>query len=117
RWLLLSHAHLLVRPHDRAEVACVLHDLIARRPLVLEWLAGVQRELPPVRLSIRGPKNAPDDLRLVRVLTGHRAPVRSIAWSPEGERLATAGAHDASVRIWDPCDWSQERRIDIEGAA
>src|SRR5699024_2271287 len=28
RWLLLSHAHLLVRPHDRAEVACVLHDLI-----------------------------------------------------------------------------------------
>ena len=117
RWLLLSHAHLLVHPHDRAEVACVLHDLLARRPLVLEWLTGVQRNLPPVRLSIRGPKNAPDDLRLVRVLTGHRAPVRSIAWSPDGERLATVGAHDASVRIWDPCDWSQERRIDIEGAA
>lgn len=117
RWLLLSHAHLLVYSHDRPEVACVLHDLLVRRPLVFEWLTGVERALPPVRLTIRGPENAPDDLRLIRVLTGHRAPVRSVAWSPDGGRLATVGAHDASVRIWDPRDWSQERRIDIEGAA
>lgn len=117
RWLLLSHAHLLVRSHDRAEVACVLHDLLARRPLVLEWLTGVERALPPVRLTIRGPESAPDDLRLTRVLTGHRAPVRSVEWSPDGERLVTVGAHDTSVRIWDPRDWSQERRIDIERAA
>ncbi|WP_020480254.1 WD40 repeat domain-containing protein [Nocardiopsis kunsanensis] len=117
RWLLLSHAHLLVRPQDRAEVACVLHDLLVRRPLVFAWLTGVERALPPERLTIRGPENAPDDLRLVRVLTGHRAPVRSIAWSPDGEQLATVGAYDSCVRIWDPRDWSSRRRIDITGAS
>lgn len=117
RWLLLSHAHLLVRAHDRAEVACVLHDLLARRPLVSEWLTGAERALPAVRLTVRGPATAPDDLRLVRVLTGHRAPVRSIEWSPDGERLATVGSHDTSVLIWNPRDWTQERRIRIEGAA
>ncbi|MBE2997679.1 WD40 repeat domain-containing protein [Nocardiopsis sp. HNM0947] len=117
RWLLLSHAHLLVRSHDRSEVACVLHDLLARRPSVSGWLAGAERALPPVRLTVRGPASAPDDLRLVRVLTGHRAPVRSIEWSPDGERLATVGSHDTSVLIWNPRDWTQERRIGIEGAA
>lgn len=117
RWLLLSHAHLLVRPRNRDEVACVLHDLLVRRPLVFAWLTGVERALPPVRLTIRGPESAPDDHRLARILTGHRAPVRSVEWSPDGERLATVGAHDASVRIWNPHDWSQERRLDIEGAA
>lgn len=117
RWLLLSHAHLLVRPHDRDEVACVLHDLLAPRPSVFAWLTGVERALPPVRLTARGPEGVPGDPRLTRVLTGHRAPVCSLAWSPDGGRLATVGAYDASVRIWDPYDWSQERRLDITGAA
>jgi WD40 repeat protein/class 3 adenylate cyclase len=33
-------------------------------------------------------------------LVGHLSPITSIAWSPDGRRIAT-GAFDSSVRIWD----------------
>ncbi|WP_017577711.1 WD40 repeat domain-containing protein [Nocardiopsis kunsanensis] len=117
RWLLLSRAHLLARSHDRAEVACVLYDLLAPRTPVFAWLTGVERALPPVRLTARGPEGVPEDPRLVRVLTGHRAPVRSIAWSPDGEQLATVGAYDSCVQIWRTRDWSRQERLDITGAS
>ncbi|GAA1461820.1 hypothetical protein GCM10009603_28200 [Nocardiopsis exhalans] len=117
RSLLLNRARLLVRPWDREELACTLYEVVRHRPAVLEWLTGVERALPPVRLALRGPDPAPDDPRLVRVLTGHRAPVCAVTWSPDGERLATVGAYDASVRIWHRDGWREEYRIDIEGAA
>lgn len=59
----------------------------------------MERVLSPVRLALRGPEPAPDEPRLVRLLTGHRAPVRAVTCSPDAERLATVGAYDASVRI------------------
>ncbi|MFD6949079.1 hypothetical protein A6A08_06890 [Nocardiopsis sp. TSRI0078] len=117
RRLLLTRAHLLTHSRDRTETACTLHDVLAREPRVSGWLTGADEVLPPVRLAERGPDAAPVDARLLRVLTGHRAPVCSVAWSPDGERLATVGAHDATVRIWDARTWRQERRLDIRGAA
>ena len=42
-------------------------------------------------------------------LLGHLYPITSIAWSPDGERIAT-GAYDASVRIWD----GRTGRLEIE---
>ena len=33
-------------------------------------------------------------------LTGHRAPIQRLAWSPDAARLASC-AHDGTVRIWD----------------
>ncbi len=37
---------------------------------------------------------------LVSVLQGHKAPVRAVAFHPNGETLAT-GSGDSSVRLWD----------------
>ena len=34
------------------------------------------------------------------VLRGHDDEVRGVAWSPDGQRLAT-GSRDRTVRIWD----------------
>ncbi len=36
----------------------------------------------------------------VRTLKGHVAPVTSVAFSPDGQRLAS-GSHDQTVKIWD----------------
>ncbi|WP_067602644.1 WD40 repeat domain-containing protein [Nocardiopsis listeri] len=117
RRLLLTNAHLFAHTRDRTEIACTLHGALTREPRVAAWLTGVDEALPPLRLIERGDDAAPIDARLLRVLTGHRAPVNSVAWSPEGNRLATVGAYDASVRIWDTRTWRQEQCLNIRGAA
>ena len=38
--------------------------------------------------------------KLVRTLTGHAGPVQSVAFSPKGDRLATAGA-DGGIKVWE----------------
>ena len=40
----------------------------------------------------------------VGVLTGHRAAVVSVAFSPDGHRLVS-GADDHTVRVWDAASW------------
>jgi hypothetical protein len=120
RRLLLVDAHLLTHARDRTETACTLHGIVIGEPRVSGWLTGLEAALPTVRLAERGPGASPADprlLRLLRVLTGHRAPVRSVAWSPDGDRLVTVGAYDTTVRIWDTRTWEQEHRLDIRGAS
>jgi WD40 repeat protein len=40
------------------------------------------------------------DGKAIRVLTGHQGPVRDVAFSPRGERLATAG-DEGGLKVWD----------------
>jgi WD40 repeat protein len=46
----------------------------------------------------------------VRRLRGHTNFVLSVAWSRDGERLASAGA-DGAVRIWDPTTGEEKQRL------
>jgi WD40 repeat protein len=45
-------------------------------------------------------KNLPPGVKLVRTLRGHKAPIGHIAWSPDGETLASA-SYDGYLRLWD----------------
>ena len=38
----------------------------------------------------------------LRALVGHTSYVYGIAWSPDGQVLASSGSHDGTVRIWNP---------------
>jgi WD40 repeat protein len=39
--------------------------------------------------------------KLIRVLVGHNSYVFGLAWSPDGNTLASTGSFDGSVRLWD----------------
>ena len=52
--------------------------------------------------------------QLHRTLTGHTAPVLSLALSPDGALLFT-GSHDASVRVWSTADWHCARVLKGHG--
>ena len=49
--------------------------------------------------------------RLARTLTGHAGPVWDVAFSPDGQRLATT-SWDATVRLWDLA--SDDQRLLME---
>ena len=63
---------------------------------------------PQGMLSLR---RALDGSLLRATMNGHRDLVRSVAFSPSGEQIATA-SFDGTVRIWDVRDGRELRRID-----
>ena len=68
--------------------------------LVTRWRGGwpPAAQTPPCG---RGPPAPPDHPSTT--LTGHDAGVRTVAWAPDGRRLAS-GSDDGTARVWDPDD-------------
>jgi WD40 repeat protein len=58
------------------------------------WLAWSNRRSPEIELYGFGTERR-------RTLHGHSDPPRTMALSPDGRRLASAGSFDSKVRLWD----------------
>lgn len=55
------------------------------------------------------------DSKLVRTLKGHIGDVRHAVWSPDGSRIATAGA-DGTVKLWVAANGKLQATLAAEGA-
>ncbi|KAL2695911.1 hypothetical protein AAEP93_003211 [Penicillium crustosum] len=99
-----SHQHRMIRPSGSG----IRPPASARQPSKgiavrsarlpgrkMEADSHQYRMIRPLGSGIRPPASAR------QTLEGHSATVRSIAWSYNGSRLASA-SHDKTVRIWDP---------------
>ena len=53
-----------------------------------------------------------ETLEIVRALDGHTDEVRGVAWSPDGERLASGG-HDGRLLVWEPTGGDLLASIDV----
>ena len=59
--------------------------------------APVDGDPPPADKNTEG---EPLDLQVAATIQGHSAAIRSIAFSPDGNRIVT-GSEDTSIRVWD----------------
>ena len=51
--------------------------------------------------------------RALQQITAHQSAVTSVAWSPDGTRVASSGSSDNNVHIWDPATGKTLRVIDM----
>lgn len=51
-------------------------------------------------------KNLPFSVKLIKTLRGHVGAVGQLAWSPNGELLASP-SEDGTIRLWDAINWEQ----------
>ncbi|WP_112271866.1 NB-ARC domain-containing protein [Lentzea terrae] len=110
-----QEAHLLVGHQNQRDLAFTLHSRLVCRPELLARMSNVQEVVGEGVPLHPFPDRA--DSALVRVLAGHRGPASSITCHPDGHLIATAGAYDATVRIWDTRTWSETKLIEVPGAA
>ena len=54
-----------------------------------------------------------NELTHIRTLTGHTAPINTLAFSPNGMHLAS-GADDGTLKIWDTTTWGMYKNISVE---
>jgi WD40 repeat protein len=68
-----------------------------------------------MRMSLSDPAElaqAPADRPRLVLLTGHSAPVSSVALSPDGKTLAS-GSYDSSIVLWDYPSGTMVRRLEV----
>lgn len=83
--------------------------------------AAALTECPPTALARRALMASLTESHIEQALVGHTAAVRSVAWSPDARRVATA-SRDGTARIWDVATGTTEHVLRgheamVEGAA
>jgi WD40 repeat protein len=75
-----------------------LSVLLAMHAAAVAWSEKDRKDLPEARKQLR---QSILDSHVQSTLSGHKGPVNSARWSPNGKLLATVG-DDGTVRIWNP---------------
>ncbi|WP_086663419.1 NB-ARC domain-containing protein [Lentzea kentuckyensis] len=115
--MLRQEAHLLVGHQNRGDLALTLHTRLFCRPELFERISHVPEAVGEGGVTPLHPFPDRADNALVRVLGGHRGPVTSITCHPGGHLVATTGAYDTTVRIWDTATWTETTVISVPDAA